>query len=91
MEYQGELYGKIAGKYPKLKMTTDDVDKLQRDLDLLKAANDDVRRIAEERNRYQEALEIIAGEKFCPDNLLGNVDIAKLALSSSNDQGEARR
>lgn len=31
MEYQGDLYGKVAGKYPKLTMTTADVDEAVKD------------------------------------------------------------
>jgi hypothetical protein len=30
--------------------------------------------------RWREALEIIAGERQCIDNLLGNKDVARIAL-----------
>jgi len=35
-----------------------------------------------------EALEIIAGLRPCLDNLLGNSDIAAMALSSANDKAD---
>lgn len=43
-------------------------------------ASIDLRRAASEIERLEAALRIIAGEAPSPDNLLGNADIARLAL-----------
>jgi hypothetical protein len=40
----------------------------------------DVWALLAELERLREALSIIAGEQACADNLLGNADIARIAL-----------
>lgn len=42
--------------------------------------NPDGPEAAAEIERLQAALRMIAGEASCPDNLLGNADIARIAL-----------
>ena len=42
---------------------------------------DDINRFNEIK-RLREALEIIAGDRPCLDNLMGNVDVARAALES---------
>ena len=38
-----------------------------------------------EIKRLREALEIIAGDRTCLDNLMGNVDIARAALAEKGE------
>ena len=45
---------------------------------------DEIVNVIKERDCYREALEIIAGEKQCLDNLLSNADIARITLSKRN-------
>ena len=71
-------------RIPTRKELEESLEMLTKENSLLMSANADARRIATERNRYEDALRIIAGEKQCPDNLMGNVDIARAALLSSN-------
>ena len=55
---------------------TDRIVVLAADYDALEAENE----------RLREALEIIAGERQCVDNLLGDKDIAELALHDTRQE-----
>lgn len=52
-------------------MTKEEDDLIARGLEEIKTAD-----------RYRDALKMIAGEKQCPDSLMGNTDIARAALSA---------
>ena len=55
-------------------------DKHDQAVDALELAHEWNGKTIRERNELREALQIIAGEKQCVDNLMSNVDIARKAL-----------
>lgn len=78
------------------------IDRLTRDLDLARAEADRLRSYQDtwertrtswekENGRMRDALEIIAGIRPCSDNLLGNADIARLALEQELNETETKR
>ena len=48
----------------------------------------DVAEAAAEIKRLREALELIAGDRPCLDNLMGNVDVARAALAKLKGEGD---
>jgi hypothetical protein len=63
MNYHGPLFGKLGRRHIPLKMTSEDVDRLERELALAQSANSDVARIAQERDEAREELRV-ANEKI---------------------------
>lgn len=63
---------------------------LERDLaaagDLELEHSDTIRHLKTDRDRYAAALRIIAGIDHCIDGLMGNVDVARVALRVTNSE-----
>ena len=51
-------------------------------------AADAIEQLATDNKRLREALEIIAGDRTCLDNLMGNVDVARAALAKLKGDGD---
>jgi hypothetical protein len=62
------------------------IDEIERLNQLIAAHIDHANKLHERLVKKNEALEMIAGIRQCPDNLLGNPDIARLALT--DEKGE---
>lgn len=67
-------------------LMTDIVEKLRREKELLLIKT--IEEQAIEIKRLREALEIIAGDRPCLDNLMGNVDVARAALTITTGDNE---
>lgn len=52
------------------------------------AYDNDLDVAADEIERLRAALEMIAGKRPCPDNLLGNDDIARIALEQDGRESK---